>query len=751
MYAQIVVDVPTQQTNHSFDYLIPSDLTPVIQPGMRVAVPFGRSQRLVQGFVVGISATSKFSGKLKPIDHLIDLRPVLNAELLQLSYWLAQQTFSFWISCMQTMLPSVMRAKYQKAVIALDKNLQKQDLFQGQIMKILDNQLSTQMQKQLSLWQKNGLVEIKYLVKNQAKQLEQWFIQRQSYDYSTLLSQIKPQAKKQRQLLQLFIDNPKLKSISLKELLNKYHFTAATINAIVKKGWLAKNKQVVWRQPASQPVEATTDLKLTLLQQAAYQKITQAKDQVVLLEGVTGSGKTEVYLQSIKYFLQKNKTALMLVPEIALTPQMVAQVQGRFGKLVAVLHSGLSAGERYDEWRRIETGQATVVVGARSAVFAPLKNLGIIIIDEEHEASYKQEDNPRYHARDVALWRGQYHHCPVILGSATPSLESRARGQKKVYQLVKLSQRVNQHPLPQVDIVDLRNQDNLTAQPDLSKPLVSALQQCLKQQEQAILLLNRRGFASYLMCRECGYVPQCPHCDISLTVHLQEHYLMCHYCGYKEPIMKICPHCSSAKLRFSGTGTQKVEQQLQAILPTARIIRMDNDTTSRKNAHSQLLKQFETAGDILLGTQMIAKGLDFPNVTLVGVINADTGLITNDFRASERTFQLLTQVSGRAGRAQKEGRVYIQTYNPQHYAIQLAARQDYEHFYQQEMRFRHQAGYPPYFYLIKVTISHRSQAQAFKMAYNIAKQIKPVLTSSEQLLGPTQPTVARVKNRYYYQ
>ncbi|MCO6541652.1 MAG: primosomal protein N' [Lactobacillus sp.] len=751
MYAQIIVDVPTQQTNHSFDYLVPSNLENTIQKGMRVAVPFGRSQRLVQGFVVGLSAHSKFSGQLKAIDHLLDLRPVLNEELLQLSQWMSQQTFGFWISCMQTMLPNVMRAKYQKIAVALTPQIQNNDFFQGQSAQVIDNSISVNMQKQLFNWQKKQLIDIKYLVKDQAKQLKQWFIQRQDLDYAQILTELKPQAKKQRQLIQLFIDQPNLQQISLQQLLQKEHFTAATINAGVKKGWLTKVKQVVWRHPTEPKITPTHDLVLTAQQQNAYQKIINAQNQVVLLQGITGSGKTEIYLQAIKYFLQQKKTALMLVPEISLTPQMVSQVRGRFGHLVAVLHSGLSSGERYDEWRRIETGAARVVVGARSAVFAPLNNLGIIIIDEEHEASYKQEDNPRYHARDIALWRGKYHNCPVVLGSATPSLESRARGQKGVYKLVHLNQRVNQHALPTVEVVDLRMPANLTKQPDLSLPLVQALKICLQRQEQAILLLNRRGFSSFLLCRECGYVPQCPNCDISLTVHLQEHCLMCHYCGHKEAIPTVCPQCKSKKIRFSGTGTQKVEQQLQTILPTARIIRMDNDTTKHKGAHQQLLERFEQTGDILLGTQMIAKGLDFPNVTLVGVINADTGLITNDFRSSERTFQLLTQVSGRAGRAQKTGKVYIQTYNPQHYAIKLAAQQDYEKFYQQEMQFRHQAGYPPYYYLIKITISHHSQAQAFKMAYNIAKQVRTVLKKDEQLLGPTEPTIARIKNRYYYQ
>ncbi|NVY96962.1 primosomal protein N' [Lactobacillus sp. DCY120] len=750
MYAQVVVDVPTQQTNHSYDYLIPELLESVVVPGVRVVVPFGRGKRLVVGFVIQVLETSQFKRQVKPIHHVLDLTPVLNSELLALSSWLTQESFSFWISCLQTMLPGVMRSKVEKVAVAQTSAIQASSLFQGR--PIIPFPTTALAQQQLAKWKNQGLIEVNYQVANQAHHRQQLVLKRKSLNYQELLMTLSGRASKQQQLMQFFWDHPQLKQISYQELEQKYQISAATANTLVKRGYFTKDKVVQWRQPDTGPIVNTQARTLTAQQQQAYQTIIQAQAKPILLEGVTGSGKTEIYLQAMQYFLQQGKTALMLVPEISLTPQMVAQVQGRFGSRVAVLHSGLSQGERYDEWQRIQLGQATVVVGARSAVFAPLKNLGIIVIDEEHESSYKQEDNPRYHARSVALWRGRYAHCPVVLGSATPSLESRARGQKKLYQLVQLTQRVHQQPLPPVQIVDLRESYNLSVQLDLSQPLIQNLQFCLQKKEQAILLLNRRGFSNFLLCRTCGQVPQCPNCDISLTVHLQNKQLLCHYCGYHCAIPQKCDHCGSRKLRFSGTGTEKVEQELQEALPSARIIRMDNDTTARKGSHRRLLNRFgQQEADILLGTQMIAKGLDFPNVTLVGVINADTGLASSDFRASERTFQLLTQVSGRAGRDQKPGRVVIQTYNPDNYAIQLAARQDYERFYQKEMNFRHQAQYPPYFYLIKLTISHRQRAAALKLAYQLAQQIKPVLQKREVLLGPTEPTVARIKNRYYYQ
>jgi primosomal protein N' (replication factor Y) len=442
----------------------------------------------------------------------------------------------------------------------------------------------------------------------------------------------------------------------------------------------------------------------------------------------------------------------MLVPEISLTPQMVTRVKSRFGDLVAVLHSGLSNGERYDEWRRIERGEAKVVVGARSAVFAPLENIGLIIMDEEHESSYKQDETPRYHARNVAKWRSDYYGATVVLGSATPSLESRARAQKGVYQHLLLPERINQQPLPAVQVVDMRQELRKHAESNFSTELLDEIQIRMSRGEQSILMLNRRGYSSFIMCRDCGFVLQCPNCDISLTLHMDTHTMKCHYCGHEEPIPKICPNCQSHKIRYYGTGTQKVQEELQAIIPDAKILRMDVDTTRRKGMHEKLLNSFgNQEADILIGTQMIAKGLDFPNVTLVGVLNADTALGLPDFRSSERTFQLLTQVSGRAGRADKTGSVIVQTFNPDHYAIKLAQHHDYEHFFQMEMNIRHRGKYPPYFYTLQISVSHEEEAQAAKAIMNIAQFLKPNLDKNSIVLGPTPKSIARMNRKYYYQ
>lgn len=431
---------------------------------------------------------------------------------------------------------------------------------------------------------------------------------------------------------------------------------------------------------------------------------------------------------------------------------MVNRFKGRFGSQVAVMHSGLSTGEKYDEWRKIHRKEVRLVVGARSAIFAPFENLGMIIIDEEHESSYKQEEMPRYHAKEVAIKRAEHHSCPVVLGSATPTLESYARAQKGVYELLSLKHRVNHQVMPEVSLVDMREELRSGNRSMFSVELMEKLEETISKGEQAVLFLNKRGYSSFVMCRDCGYVPQCPHCDISMTYHRYGQRLKCHYCGHEEPVPHTCPECASEHIRFFGTGTQRVEEELTKVLPNARVIRMDVDTTSRKGAHEKLLSAFgEGKADILLGTQMIAKGLDFPNVTLVGVLSADTTLHIPDFRSAEKTFQLLTQVSGRAGRHEKPGQVIIQTYTPSHYSIQLTKTHDYETFYQHEMAHRREQSYPPYYYLALVTVSHEEVAKAAVTAEKIAHFLKANCGADTKILGPSASPIARIKDRYRYQ
>ena len=654
-----------------------------------------------------------------------------------------------------------MRADYQKYIYLTDElseELQDQ-LFYGLEEISWDQAQERGLLPQLMALRKQQKVDIRYEVTTRNKVKMVRFIQaaKEFEQLEEIRLGLRKGAKKKGQLLYYLQRLGTEKVTAVKEM-KELGFSTALLNEAAKNGWLTFIEKEAYRDPfANQTFEKTTALSLNAEQQVAVETILQSvqeqQSQTYLLEGITGSGKTEVYLQVIAEVLNQGKTAIMLVPEISLTPQMVQRFKSRFGEHVAVMHSGLSQGEKYDEWRKIERGEAEVVVGARSAIFAPIENIGVIIIDEEHEASYKQEETPRYHARDLAIWRSEYHHCPVVLGSATPSLESRARAQKNVYQRLRLTQRANQAAtLPTIDVVDMRQEVENGNVSSFSMSLQEKLQERLEKNEQSVLLLNRRGYSSFVMCRDCGYVLPCPNCDISLTLHMDSKTMKCHYCGHEERIPYRCPNCGQDKIRYYGTGTQKVEEELQTLLPDSRILRMDVDTTRRKGAHEKILRTFgEGQADILLGTQMIAKGLDFPNVTLVGVLNADTALNLPDFRSSERTFQLLTQVSGRAGRAEKPGEVIIQSFNPEHYAIQLAKAQDYEDFYTKEMYIRHRGDYPPYYFTVQITASHPEENEAAKQMFQIATKLKQGLSPQAILLGPTPNAIMRVNNRYFYQ
>ena len=757
-YAQVIVDVPTMQTDQPYTYLVPDEWQAVIECGTRVEVPFGEGNRHIQGFVTALPTEleeSKLS--LKSLIRVIDLAPVVNQELLQLADYMKDVTFSFKINCLQTMLPAAMKAAYQKKFVLLDEDHPVKETYFSQSNEIdwdvIEAAGALTLFKRL---REQSIVELRYLVKEKVNKKMIRYVKSlvTTDNYFVFKEQLRPNALRQHQLLEQLKTTPR-ETVTFyreKELLSTHLKTAE------KNGWLSFEEVESYRDPfENHDFPKTLPWQLNTEQQQAVSRILAAEAQgeatTFLLEGITGSGKTEVYLQSIAEILNKGKTAMMLVPEIALTPQMVQRFKSRFGKAVAVLHSGLSQGEKYDEWRKIERGEAQVVVGARSAVFAPLQKIGLIIIDEEHEATYKQEDTPRYHARDLAIWRSQYHHCPVILGSATPSLESRARAQKKRYELLYLTQRAHENAqLPSVTIVDLKEEYAQKNTSTFSRLLQEKISNRLQQKEQIVLLLNRRGYSSFMMCRDCGYVLPCPNCDISLTLHMDVKKMRCHYCGHQENIPKKCPDCQGEKIRYYGTGTQKVEEELQERFPSARILRMDVDTTRKKGAHEKILKAFEEQeADILLGTQMIAKGLDYPNITLVGVLNADTALNLPDFRSSERTFQLLTQVSGRAGRGAKPGEVIVQTFNPEHHSIVLAQAQDYEAFYQQEMILRHQSGYPPFYFTVKITISHPAEQVVAKKSYQIAEQLKNSLSPESRILGPTPSGIARIKNRYYYQ
>lgn len=638
--------------------------------------------QVLEGFVLKIDKSSLVED-LKDIIEVIDPFPVLNQELLALGTYLKQTTLATLMSCYQAMLPLALKAK-KKVNIA---------------------------KKYASFY----ICAQNFPVLKNAKQKE-------IYD-----------------LVKASNTDGVARSCLVKILLS-------ALNTLVKNGVLKEIKREVYRYNYS--ISDKIRSPLNEEQQQAFEHIKTGLDKniVYLLYGVTGSGKTNVYLEVIEEVIKRGKQALMLVPEISLTPQILKRFAERFSN-IAVLHSGLSDGEKYDEWRKIKEGKVDIVIGARSAVFAPLENLGVIIMDEEHSATYKQENSPRYHALDVAKWRAKYHNIPLILGSATPSLESFARAHKGVYQLLTLTKRYN-NTLPKIVVIDL-NEEFKKANSYLSNPLLEAIKDRMSKKEQSILFLNRRGYSSYLSCSGCGDVIKCPNCDISLTFHKSSNMLRCHYCGYATKKEDICPKCGAFYKEF-GIGTEKIKEELEAKIPGIRVLRMDVDTTTTKNAHEKIIKDFASLNyDCLVGTQMIAKGLDFPNVTFVGVVNADISLNLPDFRASEVTFQLLNQVSGRSGRGSKQGLVYIQTFNKDHYAISYALTNDYLGFYHQEMQIRKKLAYPPFFYLCVIRIIGIDYNKTSQKAGAIAKYLKNTLNVT--ILGPATANPFKIKNKYRFQ
>ncbi|MDU0995723.1 MAG: primosomal protein N' [Staphylococcus lugdunensis] len=759
MIAKVIVDIPSKSVDFTFDYVIPKRLAAFVQVGVRVVVPFG--PRTVQGYVMDIQSHPDQDideTKLKEIKEVQDIQPELTSELIQLSAWMSNYHVTKRISVLEAMLPSARKAKYQKAF----ELVKEQEVAESLRVKFnkeghylyKDAQKNNDLAELVQLLNNGDIREVTLLSQKLKKKTQRAVKIIQGYHPDEVLAKLEKYIK-QYDLYAYLLDEQQ-HIVFLKEI-NDMGFSNSSLDALIKKGYVEKYDAEIDRDPfADRVFEQEVKQKLTIEQQHAFDTVKTTLDgdeaRTFLLHGVTGSGKTEIYLQTIEAVLNKGKQAMMLVPEIALTPQMVLRFKRRFGDDVAVLHSGLSTGEKYDEWQKIRDGRARVSVGARSSIFAPFKELGLIIIDEEHESTYKQEDYPRYHAREIAQWRSQYHNCPIILGSATPCLESFARAEKGVYTLLSLPHRVNQQALPNIDIIDMREELSRGNRSMFSNDLRDAMNARLKKKEQIVLFLNRRGYASFMLCRDCGHVPQCPNCDISLTYHKTTDQLKCHYCGYEETPSNQCPNCESEHIRQMGTGTQRVEELLQQEFPDARIIRMDVDTTSRKGAHEKLLSDFEQGkGDILLGTQMIAKGLDYPNITLVGVLNADTMLNLPDFRASERTYQILTQVAGRAGRHEKEGQVIIQTYNPEHYAIQDVKQNNYLTFYQREMTYRKLGKYPPYYFLINFTISHKEMKKVMEASKHIHHILLQHLTSKSYVLGPSPAALSRINNEYRFQ
>ncbi|ANU22857.1 primosomal protein N' [Planococcus donghaensis] len=755
MIAEVIVDVAAHPIDRPFDYAIPKRVEVLAEPGMRVKVPFGN--RKVLGFITKMKESSDFDPKrLKPVHELMDVTPVLNEELLQMAQWMKKQTVCFEIDALQVMVPAALRAKYEKRFV-LNATLEE---IAPPLRPYFENRSFIRLQDAVDVYallkkeMDKGTIVADTDIQQQTavKKVRMIHIAETSEVLEAI--EIRANAKQQLKLMEYFLKNTG-QSIESSQLQKLAGVSLPTIYSLVDKGAAQISNMESYRDPKLlSTIEHKESLQLTGAQQTAFDQIESALNtsKTFLLHGITGSGKTEIYLQTIDQVLKQGKEAIMLVPEISLTPQMTIRFKERFGDQVAVLHSGLSAGEKYDEWRKIQRAEVKVVVGARSAIFAPFQNLGLIILDEEHESSYKQDDSPRYHARDMAIWRSEYHNCPVILGSATPSLESYARAQKGVYELLVLEKRAKNQPLPAVHIVDMREELRNGNRSMFSVQLADAIRDRLEKKQQTVLFLNKRGYSSFVLCRDCGTVMQCPNCDISLTYHRSSEMMKCHYCGYDERVPTKCPECESEHIRFFGTGTQKVEEELAKVVPEARVLRMDVDTTRTKGAHEKILSAFgEGKADILLGTQMIAKGLDFPNITLVGVLSADTTLHLPDFRAAEKTYQLLTQVSGRAGRGVLPGTVFVQSYTPEHYAITLAKDQLYEPFYEQEMAMRRASGYPPYYFVVNIQFTHEDLMTVAEYADQTVRYLKGQLSPNTLIIGPSASLISRVNNRYRYQ
>lgn len=686
MIASVLIEYSVKSLDKNFDYLVPDSLINEIKVGQKVLVPFGVKE--VEGFVMGFKKEKEDDLEYKYIIDIVEKDFCLNEELIKLGKYVKETTLSTLISAYQSMFPKALKAS-NKTNIGL---------------------------KTKSLVYLNNEVDVdKFIESNKRK--------KRQVEIVKLLREKKE------------IERKEINSTSLRELIESNIVLVKEVEELRKVDYIESKKE---------------DIILTESQKECLNEIKNSTNNKVLLYGVTGSGKTEIYINLIKSYLKNNKSIIMLVPEISLTPQIVSRFISEFGSSVAVLHSALSEGEKYDEYRRIVRGEVNIVVGARSAVFAPIKNIGLIIIDECGSPSFKQDVNPKYNAIDVAFKRAEYNNSLVLMGSATPLLEQFARGEKGVFKLVKLTERVSKK-LPFIKTIDM-NEEVKKRNFIISSELKEKINDRLNKREQVILLLNRRGYSTFMSCSSCGYVWKCPNCDISLIYHKTSNNLRCHYCGYSTIMSKVCPSCKEEAVKDLGMGTEKLESIVKEMFPNSRVIRMDLDTTYRKGSHQKIIESFKNHEyDILIGTQMISKGFNFRDVSLVGVINADASLNIPDFRSGERTFELLMQTSGRCGRYELDGEVLIQTYNKDNYVFDSLKKQDYVDFYKKEMKIRKELKYPPYYYMVSIKIVSNNYEMARDESNKVKKYLDKNLSNNFIVLGPSTASIFKLKNNYYFQ
>ena len=703
MIAQVIINSNVKNLNKIFDYNVPAEMLGTICVGDRILVPFGNKKTLEEGFVIGFKENSEY--KVKDIAKIQD-GIKLTENNIELAKLMARRYFCNISDCIKLMLPP------------------------GTSSKNIENRI------------KDKTLNFVYLNK-EIDEIEE------DIENNIIKSE------KQKRVLNFLIQNEGIQTVELEIITDT---TSSVLKSLEKKEYIEIIEEKVERNPfVNKDIKPTKNLKLTDEQKEAFDKINETiknkQYREFLLYGVTGSGKTEIYLQLIGEVLKKEKTAIVLVPEISLTPQMVDRFIARFGEeKIAVLHSKLSIGERFDQWNKIKNGECKIVIGARSAIFAPVENLGLIVIDEEHDSSYKSETNPRYNAKELAGYIAKKNNIPLVLGSATPDICTYYKAENKQIELLELSRRANDSNLPDVEIIDLKQELANGNRSILSTKLYSEIEENLRNKRQTILFLNRRGYSTFVMCRDCGYVVKCKNCNITMTYHLKTNKLKCHYCGHEEKSINTCPECNSKNIKYFGTGTQKLEQEINKIFPEASTIRMDVDTVSKKNSHEEILNKFKNENiDILIGTQMVVKGHHFPNVTLVGVIAADSSLYIEDYRANERTFQILTQVAGRAGREKLPGKVIVQTYNPDNFAIECSKKQDYNIFYETEIELRKQLKYPPLCDIISIGLTDTDENKIKTVSRKLYKNINELIKKYNlevMIYKPLPCPIDKIKNKY---
>lgn len=693
MFCQVIVDISHTEVDKVFEYRIPLDLQARL--GSRVLVPFGK--KLIEGIITKITNTCEYSeDKIKDVVKVLEDTPVLTEETLELADFICKTCFVTKALALRLFLPSEMRKGKVKEQFTT-------------YYKLVDG------------------LEVEKAIENLNKN-----------------------AVRQRELILYLKKEEEQTSVILNE-----KFGNGAVNGALKKGLIKVEKVKKFRAPYQELKRKDKVINLTENQQNAIESVMQTKKTATLIFGVTGSGKTEIYLDLIDKTIRQGKTAIMLVPEISLTPQMLSQLRKRFGETAAILHSGLSAGERFDEWWRIRSGEAKIVIGARSAIFAPVENLGLIVIDEEHDGSYQSESSPRYSTIEVATFRANKNGAKLVLGSATPGVDSYLKAKNGEYNLVTLKERINKKPLPDIETVDMKKEVRAGNVSPFSRALKYELTECLKKGNQAIIFLNQRGYSRSVICTECGHVQKCSSCDVSLTYHKEDNSLLCHYCGAKYKMIDACTECGSTRLRYGGTGTERVVSELSQLFPNARILRMDRDTTQTKEGHFKILNEFsERKADILVGTQMVAKGHDFPSVTVVGILDADMSLHFSDYRSGERTFQLLTQVAGRSGRDEQAGKVILQTYSPDHPVLVRAINYDYEGFFEHEISIRKATAFPPFSNILRVLISASEEQTVEEGTKKVYQDIKEIYEENRDkffFFGCMKAPIKKLQGKFRYQ